>query len=103
LKNTTIVTEAEDFYQPLTFSLEQNYPNPFNPSTTIEYTIPESGVVTLKVYNVLGKEVAALVNGRNDAGKHKIEFDASLLNSGVYFYKIESGSFVETKKMVLIK
>lgn len=103
LKNTTIVTEAEDFYQPLTFSLEQNYPNPFNPSTTIEYTIPESGVVTLKVYNVLGKEVATLVNGQNDAGKHKVEFDASLLNSGVYFYKIESGSFVETKKMILIK
>ena len=103
LKNNTVVTEVEDVVQPFNYSLEQNYPNPFNPSTTIEYSIPQSGLVTLKVFNVLGKEVATLVNGQNDAGNHKVEFDASALNSGVYFYKIESGSFAETKKMILLK
>ena len=111
LKNNTIVTEGEDFTIPLQFSLEQNYPNPFNPSTTIEYTIPQSGFVSLKVFNVLGKEIATLVNGQNDAGKHKVEFDATDLNSGVYFYKIETGNpstssgqgFTETKKMILLR
>jgi aminopeptidase N len=111
LKNNTTVTEVNDFYQPLNFSLEQNYPNPFNPSTTISYTIPESGLVTLKVYDVLGREVATLVNEQNEAGIHQVDFNASNLNSGVYFYTIESSnpsassgqSFVETKKMILIK
>jgi aminopeptidase N len=103
LKNPTVVTDVEDLTVPLQFSLEQNYPNPFNPSTTIEYTIPESGIVTLKIYDVLGKEVATLVNGQNDAGKHKVEFDATGFNSGVYFYRIENGSSVETKKLVLLK
>ena len=103
LKNNTTVTEVEDFTLPLEFSLEQNYPNPFNPSTTIEYSIPESGNVTLKVFDVLGNEVATLINGQNEAGKHKIDFNASTLKSGVYFYRIESGSFVETKKLILLK
>jgi len=103
LKNNTTVTEVEDFTLPLEFSLEQNYPNPFNPSTTIEYSIPESGNVTLKVFDVLGNEVATLVNGQNEAGKHKVEFDATGFNSGVYFYRIENGSSVETKKLVLLK
>lgn len=103
LKNNTIVTEVEDLDIPLQFSLEQNYPNPFNPSTTIEYTIPESGFVTLKIFDILGKEVATLVNEQNDAGKHKVEFHATGLNSGVYFYKIENGNFVESKKFILLK
>jgi len=103
LKNTTTVTRVDDFNAPIQFSLEQNYPNPFNPSTTIEYSIPQSGLVTLKVYNVLGSEIATLVNGQIEAGLHKIDFNASNLNSGVYFYKIESGNFVVTKKMILIK
>ncbi len=103
LKNPTTITDVEDFNIPFQFSLEQNYPNPFNPSTTIEYTIPESGIVTLKIYDVLGKEVATLVNGQNDAGKHKVEFDATGFNSGVYFYRIENGSSIETKKLVLLK
>jgi aminopeptidase N len=103
LKNTTTVTEVDDFNAPLQFRLEQNYPNPFNPSTSIEYSIPQSGQVTLKVYDVLGNEVATLVNGQNDSGNHKVEFNASNLNSGVYFYKIESGNFIETKKMILLK
>ncbi len=103
LKNNTIITEVEDFTIPLHYSLEQNYPNPFNPSTTIEYTIPQNGFVSLKVFNVLGKEVATLVNGQNESGKHEVDFDATSLNSGVYFYRIESGNFVETKKLVLLK
>ncbi len=103
LKNNTIVTEVEDLDIPLQFSLEQNYPNPFNPSTTIEYTIPEGGFVTLKIFDILGKEVATLVNEQNDAGKHKVEFHATGLNSGVYFYKIENGNSVETKKFILLK
>jgi len=103
LKNSTSVTAVDDFNQPLSFTLEQNYPNPFNPSTSIEYTIPKSGLVTLKVYDVLGREVATLVNGQNESGKHTVEFDASNLNSGVYFYKIESGNFFATKKMILVK
>jgi aminopeptidase N len=103
LKNTTIVTEVKDLNIPVQYNLSQNYPNPFNPSTTIEYSIPQSGTVTLKVFNVLGKEVATLVNGQNEAGKHIVNFDATNFNSGVYFYKIEAGSFVETKKMILLK
>jgi aminopeptidase N len=103
LKNNTIITSLEDLTFPTQFSLEQNYPNPFNPSTTIEFNIPQNGFITLKVFNVLGREVATLVNGQVEAGKHKVEFDASNLNSGVYFYKVESGSFADTKKMILIK
>ena len=103
LKNNTVVTEVEDNYQPLNYSLEQNYPNPFNPSTTIEFGMPQNGFVTLKVFNVLGKEVATLVNGQIETGEHRVEFDASGLNSGVYFYQIESGNYTETKKMILLK
>jgi aminopeptidase N len=103
LKTLQGITEVEDISVPAQYSLEQNYPNPFNPSTTIGYSLPQSGFVTLKVFNVLGKEVATLVNGQNEAGKHKVDFNAIALNSGVYFYRIESGSFIETKKMILLK
>jgi subtilisin-like proprotein convertase family protein len=85
------------------FKLSQNYPNPFNPSTTINYTIPKSGLVSLKVFDILGKEVASLVNGQISAGSHSVSFNASALSSGVYFYRIESGNFVDTKKMFLLK
>jgi hypothetical protein len=113
LKNNTIITEAEEFYQPLSYSLEQNYPNPFNPKTVIGYQLPVRGNVSLKVFDILGNEVATLVNGQVDAGKHKVDFDASGLNSGVYFYKLlvsdlqgkdgKAEEFVETKKMILLK
>jgi hypothetical protein len=83
--------------------LEQNYPNPFNPVTTINYSISGNGFVSLKIYDVLGKEVAVLVNKKKDAGKYTIEFNGSNFASGVYFYKLESGSFIQTKRMVLIK
>ncbi|MDP2364344.1 MAG: carboxypeptidase regulatory-like domain-containing protein, partial [Ignavibacteria bacterium] len=103
---------------PNKFSLEQNYPNPFNPSTTISYTIPNvtlSGVegprVTLKVYDVLGNEIATLVNEEKSAGKYEIEFnvgqsaaaDFPAIASGVYFYRLKAGSFIQTKKMILLQ
>ncbi|MBK9099126.1 MAG: T9SS type A sorting domain-containing protein [bacterium] len=88
---------------PTEYLLEQNYPNPFNPSTTIKFRIPEGSYVSLKVYNVLGKEIATLVSEEMNAGTYEVNFDASNLSSGVYFYKIESGNFVKTNKMILMK
>ncbi len=85
------------------FSLEQNYPNPFNPSTTIKYSLGKAGITTLKIYDVLGKEVATLVNEELQAGPHKVTFDASNLPSGVYVYKIQSGEYINSKKMLLLK
>jgi hypothetical protein len=85
------------------YHLSNNYPNPFNPTTMIKYHIPELSFVTLKVYNVVGNEVATLVNKEKPAGIYEIEFNAETLPSGVYFYKLQSGAFVETKKMLLIK
>jgi hypothetical protein len=85
------------------FSLAQNYPNPFNPATLIRYSIAQAGLVTLKVYDVLGREVFSLVNEEKAAGSYDVSFDASRLSSGVYLYKIESGSYQEAKKMILIK
>jgi hypothetical protein len=88
---------------PQSFSLSQNFPNPFNPVTTISWQIPVSSHVTLKVYNLLGKEVAVLVNGEKPAGSYNLEFDAGKLPSGTYFYTLQAGNFVQTKKMVLLK
>ncbi len=93
---------------PTKYSLQQNYPNPFNPSTTIRYAIPDDGLVTLKVYNIAGQEVATLVNEQKKAGKYEIVFDAksalgSSLASGVYLYRVKAGNFSEAKKMVLLK
>jgi hypothetical protein len=88
---------------PLSYVLEQNYPNPFNPSTKIEFQIPEQSSVILKIYDVLGNEVRILVNNEMDAGKHSVEFDASELASGIYYYRIQAGEFDNMKKMVLIK
>ncbi|MBV6477991.1 MAG: hypothetical protein HGGPFJEG_00737 [Ignavibacteria bacterium] len=88
---------------PSDFNLSQNYPNPFNPSTTINFAIPSTGLVTLKVYDVVGKEVASLVNEVKNAGNHSVKFNASGLSSGVYFYRLQTGDFVDTKKMFLLK
>jgi hypothetical protein len=85
------------------YNLSNNYPNPFNPSTKIEFRTAESGFVSLKVYDVLGKSIAILVNEIKPAGKYQVNFDARNLPSGVYFYKLESGNFVETRKMLLMK
>jgi len=88
---------------PTKFELSQNYPNPFNPTTVINFTIPKSGNVTLKVYNSIGQEVASLVNGFKTAQSYQVTFDASKLASGVYVYSLESGNFVQSRKMLLLK
>jgi hypothetical protein len=88
---------------PLTFSLEQNYPNPFNPTTIINWQSPIDSWQILKVYDVLGREVATLVDEFKPAGKYEVEFDASSLPGGVYIYSLNAGTFVETKKMLLLK
>lgn len=88
---------------PTKFALNQNYPNPFNPTTAINFDLPTKSKVSLKVYNVLGQLVTTLVDEELDAGSYETEWDASSTGSGVYFYKIEAGSFVETKKMMLLK
>jgi hypothetical protein len=88
---------------PKNYNLSQNYPNPFNPTTKISYAIPKSGLVTLKVYNVLGKEVAVLVNDVKAAGIYTIDFNASNLSSGIYFYRLDVNGFSEVKKMTLLK
>lgn len=87
---------------PNTFLLEQNYPNPFNPSTRIQYQVSSITNVSLKVYDILGNEVASLVNEQKPAGSYEVEFDAANLAGGIYFYKLQAGSFVETKKMILL-
>jgi hypothetical protein len=88
---------------PSEYSLEQNYPNPFNPSTTINYSVKEKGLVTLKIFDVLGNEVKTLLNEEKEAGKYSVKLDASQIASGVYFYTLQAGEFISTKKMVLLK
>lgn len=85
------------------YTLYQNYPNPFNPTTTIKYEVPKSSFVTIKVFNILGKEVATLVNENESTGIYSVQFNASVLSSGVYFYIMRVGDFVSTKKLVLLK
>ncbi|MFZ1279681.1 MAG: T9SS type A sorting domain-containing protein [Ignavibacteriaceae bacterium] len=100
-----ILTSVESDFNniPNEYVLNQNYPNPFNPTTDIKFSIPTSNFVTLKIYDVLGNELETLVNQELQAGTHIVDFNASLLSSGTYFYRITSGSFSETKKMTLIK
>ena len=88
---------------PVSYKLEQNYPNPFNPSTTIRYSIPKAGDVEITVHDVLGKEIILLENGYKQPGSFSVDFNATDLSSGMYFYTIKSGNFTETKKMTLIK
>jgi hypothetical protein len=88
---------------PKEFALDQNYPNPFNPSTVITYQLPSNTIVRLKVYDILGREIRTLVNERQAAGTHTILFDGSNLASGVYFFRMEAGSYIDTKKFVLLK
>ncbi len=88
---------------PISFNLDQNYPNPFNPSTRISFTIPQSGFTSLKVYDILGNEVASLLENDLASGNYDINFNATELTSGIYYYTLRSGNFVETKKMMLLK
>lgn len=95
--------KIDDYLIPQNFELTQNYPNPFNPSTTIEYSIPKDASVSLKIYDVLGKEVATLVNDQKAAGTYILNWNASNFSSGIYFYRLTAGEFTETKKMFLVK
>jgi hypothetical protein len=96
-------TSVEDELTPVAFSLEQNYPNPFNPATMIKFSIPEASTVSLKIYDVLGNEIASLLNEEKNKGTYEVNFTATNLSSGIYFYKLEAGNFVQTKKMILMK
>lgn len=102
--NLPLITDVDD-NNPIinSFSLEQNYPNPFNPTTRIKYSIPEKDFVSIKIYDVLGKEVTSLINTIKDAGSYEVEFDAKNLASGIYLYTIRAGNFTSTKKMILLK
>jgi hypothetical protein len=94
----------DDEIVPAVFELNQNYPNPFNPTTTINFTLDKSGYTTLKIYNILGKEVATLFGGNAEAGRiYEVNFNAKYLSSGLYFYKLQSGKNSEIKKLVLLK
>lgn len=102
-EDAVLDVNKESADQPEKFSLSQNYPNPFNPATTINYALPESAQVTLKVYDILGREVAVLVNEYKQAGTYSVEFNGSGFSSGVYIYQITAGNYSETSKMVLSK
>jgi hypothetical protein len=98
---TDVSDENETF--PTEYSLYQNYPNPFNPSTKIKYSVPQTSQVQIKVFDVLGNEIATIVKEEKPIGNYEVEFDARELSSGIYFYQLNAGNFVETKKMLLIK
>jgi len=105
-QNIDIITSVEqlaDELVPTDFQLEQNYPNPFNPSTTIQFALPVETEVSLKLYDILGREVASLIDEELPAGIHKLIFEASGLPSGIYFYRIQTEGFVKTKKLTLLK
>ena len=99
----TVVSVAEHSPIPGAYALHQNYPNPFNPSTTICYGLPNRAHVTLAVFNTLGQQVAQIVNSDMEGGYHEVKFDGIGLSSGVYFYRLEAGSFIQTRKLLLLK
>lgn len=88
---------------PLSYRLKQNYPNPFNPATQIEFSLPVSSKVSLVIYNLLGQEIARLIDGEQAAGVHSVIWEATNLSTGIYFYRIQAGDFVQTRKMLLLK
>ena len=98
------VTDVQDnSLNPSAYKLYANYPNPFNPSTTLVYSLPEASLTSLKIYDAIGNEVAVVVDEINSAGIHQTEFDAAGLSSGIYYYTLQAGSFIETRKMILLR
>ena len=102
-KGETLTNINNNPSTPLSFSLSQNYPNPFNPSTKIKYELPVASKVTIKIYDILGREVTTLVNKSQNAGRYEIEFNANNLPSGVYIYQIRANEFISARKLMLIK
>ncbi|MDP2362305.1 MAG: T9SS type A sorting domain-containing protein, partial [Ignavibacteria bacterium] len=100
---TNVENENNSSLLPKDYMLSQNYPNPFNPTTKITYALPKSSLVQIKIFNLLGQEIATLVNEEKSAGFYEMDFNASDLPSGVYLYKLQAGDFVQTKKMILLK
>jgi hypothetical protein len=98
-----VSVQGQNTNVPTEYALKQNYPNPFNPSTIIRYQLPKDAFVSVKVYDLLGKEVAKLVDETKDAGYYEIVFDAASLTSGLYFYKMQAGDFVTVRKMVVVR
>jgi hypothetical protein len=99
-----MITDIEEFEKlPREFSLSQNYPNPFNPMTVISYQLPVGGNVILKIYDILGNDMVTLADEYSPTGKYEVEFNAANLPSGVYFYQLKAGEFIQTKKMLLLK
>ena len=104
LDSVDVTVSIEDIADPVyTFQLSNNYPNPFNPSTTINFSLPKNSRVKLSIYNVLGQEVAVILNKNMNSGNHKVTFNGAKLSSGLYFYKLAAGENVSIKKMMLIK
>ena len=101
--DASVTSVEDDGRVPQSFALYQNYPNPFNPTTTIRYTLPTPQLVTLRVYDVLGREVATLINERQKAGHYSLSLDASRLSNGIYFYRLKAGKFFATKKLMVVK
>jgi len=99
----TFIEEEEIDEIPTSYSLTNNYPNPFNPNTKIKYSVPQTSNVVIKVFDILGNEIETLVNEQKPIGNYEINFNATNLPSGIYFYQLQAGSFIETKKMVLMK
>jgi hypothetical protein len=98
-----LLKQTNNEQQPVKFELSQNYPNPFNPSTTINYDIPETGHVTLIIYNTLGEKVKTLIDDVKSSGKYSVKFDASELAGGIYFYRMQTNNNVSVKKLILLK
>ena len=106
LRNTdagTVWVKNENKTIPVEFKLEQNYPNPFNPSTKIQYSLPHSSNVVIKVFDILGNEIETLVNEEKQTGTYDITWYAENLPSGIYFYQLKADNYVETKKMILLR
>jgi hypothetical protein len=92
-----------EFISPLRYELAQNYPNPFNPTTTIRFDVPNSSQITLKVYDILGKEIATLVDEKKEPGSYQVQFGRGNISSGIYIYQMHSNNYVQTRKMVIVK
>jgi hypothetical protein len=101
--NTAVGVQTKNSAIPDEFILDQNYPNPFNPSTIIQFSLPKQSFVTLRIYDVLGKEINVLLNDELQPGEYKVKFDAEYLSSGIYFYKLKSKEFNQVRKMMLVR